>query len=87
MLVKTKSFFKKTRIEIKPDHDEVIFAVGNWELRLPYDVALTVAQQLRVAGKSAKRKAGDTSRILRIQGELTNANPYPKRGRSQIAVT
>ena len=80
MLSRTRNFIKKTRIVIYDEGEDVIFAVGNWELRLPYDVALRLSQTMRVKAKRAKKCAGDNSRHWSVIGAITDANEDFKKG-------
>ncbi len=52
----------KQRIEVAAEGDMVRLSIGNYDLRMPYETALQLAQWLRVRGKQAKRTAGDMSR-------------------------
>ena len=80
MELRTKRFLQKTKIHVEPEHDMVKLTIGNWGLDLPYDVALKLSQWMRVAGKKAKRNAGDTSRSWSIVGQLTDAQAEFKKG-------
>ena len=57
-------------IDFWSEGELVVMKVGNSELRLHYEDALKVSQQMRVTSKEAKRRAGDTGRHWSVLGTL-----------------
>lgn len=53
---------KAQRISVEAVGDMVWLTIGNSRIEMPYEAALQLSQWLRVRGKEAKRRAGDTSR-------------------------
>ena len=85
MLTRTRTFFERRRIAVACRGEEVVLKVGNAELQMGYNEALALSQMLRLQGKKAKRFAGDTSSNFSVMADLTDANPYPKKGRSFVS--
>ena len=69
-----KNLLKQERIAVSSDGDLVVMQLGNVEVKLPYETALTLSQWLRVRAKEAKRRAGDTSRHWSLIGTLHDAS-------------
>ena len=67
------NLLRRERIAVDVEGDLVTMRLGNVEVKLPYETALTLSQWLRVRGKQAKRAAGDTSRHWSVVGVLTDA--------------
>jgi len=67
------NLLRRERIAVDVEGDLVTMRLGNVEVKLPYETALTLSQWLRVRGKQAKRTAGDTSRHWSVVGVLTDA--------------
>lgn len=67
----SKNLMQQHRISVDCEGDLVVMRLGNVEVKLPYETALTLSQWLRVRGKEAKRFAGDTSHQFRVLGTLT----------------
>jgi hypothetical protein len=63
------------RIAVSAEGDTVLLAIGNAEIRMPYETALQLSTWLRVRGKQAKRTAGDTSRHWSVIGLLDEMKP------------
>ncbi len=51
----------KQHIEVRREHTTVVLQIGSGVLKLPYGVAIELAQWLRVRGKQAKRTVQDTA--------------------------
>ena len=52
----------KQKISVSIEGDLVKLAIGNTDIKMPYETAIQLSQWLRVRGKEAKRHAGDMSR-------------------------
>jgi hypothetical protein len=63
----------RQRIAVRAEGEDVVLAVGNSELRMPYATALQVSQWLRVRAKEAKANAGDTGRHWSAIAVLSDA--------------
>ena len=64
---------KRESIAVATVHDRVVLKIGNAEMQMPYETALTLSQWLRVRAKEAKRFAGDNSRHWSAIGILDDA--------------
>ena len=53
---------KPHKVTVVTDGEYVLLTIGNSQMRLRYEDAITLSQWLRVRGKEAKRFAGDVSR-------------------------
>jgi hypothetical protein len=63
----------KERLETRPEGDQVVLKIGNTDVKFHYEVALKLAQWLRVSAKQAKLNAGDYSRHWSLVATLDHA--------------
>jgi len=63
--------FKKEKISVAVDGELVKLSFGNVEIKLDHQTAIQLSTWMRVAGKQAKRTAGDTRVRWNIIGNLT----------------
>jgi len=75
MITAPSSLLSRQRIAVSAEGDTVLLAIGNAEIRMPYETALQLSTWLRVRGKQAKRTAGDTSRHWSVIGLLDGVKP------------
>lgn len=68
-----QALLQRERIAVLAEGDRVILKIGNSEMQMPYETALTLSQWLRVRAKEAKRTAGDTSRHWSAVGVISDA--------------
>jgi hypothetical protein len=64
------ALLSRQRIAVDTEGELVKLAIGNAEIRMPYETAIQLSTWLRVRGKQAKRAAGDTSRHWSVIGLL-----------------
>jgi hypothetical protein len=75
----TSPLMSQHRIAITDRGGDVVLAVGNSELVMPYETALQVSQWLRIHAKQAKRRAGDVSRHWSAIGIMEDAGETERR--------
>ena len=68
----------RQQISVQAEGTLVAFQVGNNVMRMGYEDSLVLAQWLRVAGKEAKRTAGDFSRTWHAIAQLGDAEMNDK---------
>jgi hypothetical protein len=65
----------KQRMSVDTEGELVTLTIGNTTIKMPYEAAIQLSQWLRVRGKEAKRRAGDTSRHWSAIGILEGLKP------------
>lgn len=65
----------RQRMSVSVEGEFVVLEIGNATIKMPYEAAIQLSQWLRVRGKEAKRKAGDTSRHWSAIGMLDGLPP------------
>lgn len=70
----SEKILKRAGYGTRVDGTNVVMTLGNKEVTMEYQVALTLAAFLHHSGKQAKRAAGDFSRRMIGIGTLTDAN-------------
>lgn len=70
----SEALFKPQRIEVSSEGVLVVLKFGNVEIKLDHETAIKLSTWLRVRGKEAKRRAGDTSRHWTVIGVLDDLN-------------
>jgi hypothetical protein len=68
----------KWRVDV--DGEMVYLILADHQIGMHFETALKIAEWLRLAGRKAKRWAGDTGRIMTATGNLTDAENNYKRG-------
>lgn len=69
------ALLQKQRMEVGTEGELVTLTIGNTTIKMPYEAALQLSQWLRVRGKEAKRRAGDTSRHWSVVANLEGLKP------------
>lgn len=72
-IIVKKPVLQPERIEVRDEGENVVFKVGNSEMRIHYEDALTISGWMRMAAKRAKATAGDNSRSWRVLADISNA--------------
>jgi hypothetical protein len=71
-----------TRMNVSIDHEgeNVKMTFGNVTIDMHYEDALPFAHHLRLHASEAKRKCGDTSKVVTVSGLLSDAEENYRRG-------
>lgn len=73
-IIKRPPLLTQQRVSVRAENDLVVLAVGNAEMKMPYEAAFKLSQWLRVRAKEAKKSAGDMSRHWSSIGVLSDLN-------------
>ena len=65
------SLAKPTQFGVRAEGEVVVLRIGNTDLRMDYETAMTLSTWMRVRAKEAKRVAGDNSRKWNVVGKLS----------------
>lgn len=65
------SLAKPTQFGVRAEGEVVVLRIGNTDIRMDYETALTLSTWMRVRSKEAKRAAGDNSRKWSVVGKLS----------------
>lgn len=62
---------QRQRLAVRREGEQVVFTIGNVDMKFDYETALTLSQWLRVHGKAAKLAAGNPFPVLRALADLS----------------
>jgi hypothetical protein len=65
------SLAKPTQFAVRSEGEVVVLRIGNTDIRMDYETAMTLSTWMRVRSKEAKRVAGDNSRKWNVVGKLS----------------